>query len=39
MAVRVEMAPLQADPARIQPITVTAPFQMHRNPDIPYVDQ
>jgi prepilin-type N-terminal cleavage/methylation domain-containing protein len=39
MAVRVEMAPLQADPSRIQPITVTAPIQVHRSPDIPYVDQ
>jgi len=39
LAVRVEMAPLEADPARIQPITVTAPLQMHRSPDIPYVDQ
>ena len=39
MAVRVEMAPLTADPSRIQPITVTAPMQVHRSPDVPYVDQ
>ena len=38
-AVRIEMAPLQADPSRLQPITVTALIRVHRNPEVPYVDQ
>jgi hypothetical protein len=38
LAVRVEMAPLVADASRVQPISVTAPIYLHRNPDIPYAD-
>jgi general secretion pathway protein J len=37
-AVRIEMAPLDPDPSRLQPISVTAPIHLHRSPDIPYVD-
>jgi general secretion pathway protein J len=37
-AVRVEMAPLDPQPARLQPITVTAPVRIFRNPETPYVD-
>jgi len=37
-AVRIEMAPLQADPARLQPISVTAVIRVHRSPEIPYGD-
>jgi general secretion pathway protein J len=39
MAIRVEMAPLQADASRVQPITVTAPIHLHRNPELPYEDR
>jgi len=37
-AVRIEMAPLDPDPSRLQPITVTAPIHVHRSPEIQYVD-
>ena len=37
-AVRIEMAPLDPDPSRLQPITVTAPIHIHRSPEIQYVD-
>jgi type II secretory pathway pseudopilin PulG len=37
-ALRIEMAPLDPDPSRLQPITVTAPIHIHRSPEIPYVD-
>jgi hypothetical protein len=37
-AVRIEMAPLEPDPSRLQPITVTAPIHLHRSPEISYVD-
>jgi general secretion pathway protein J len=37
-AVRVEMAPLDPDPSRLQPITVTAPIHLHRSSEIPYGD-
>jgi hypothetical protein len=37
-AIRVEMAPLQADPSRLQPVTVTAPIRIHRSWNIPYDD-
>jgi len=30
VAIRVEMAPLVADPSHLQPITVTAPIRIHR---------
>jgi len=37
-AIRVEMAPLDPDPSRIQPLTITAPLHLHRDPMIPYAD-
>ena len=37
-AVRIEMAPLDPDPSRLQPIAVTAPIHIHRSPEIQYVD-
>jgi hypothetical protein len=37
-AVRIEMAPLEADASRLQPITVTAPIRVHRTPEIQYGD-
>jgi prepilin-type N-terminal cleavage/methylation domain-containing protein len=37
LAVRVEMAPLAADPSLVQPITVTAPIYLHRSPTTNYV--
>lgn len=36
--VRVEMAPLEPDPSRVQPITVTAPIYVDRHADIQYGD-
>jgi prepilin-type N-terminal cleavage/methylation domain-containing protein len=36
--VRVEMAPLEPDGTRLQPITVTAPVQLLRTPGFPYAD-
>lgn len=36
--VRVEMAPLEPDPARLQPIAVTVPLRVYRAPEIPYGD-
>jgi len=38
LAVRIEMAPLEADPSQVQPISITAPTYLHRNPEIPYAD-
>jgi hypothetical protein len=38
-AIRVEMAPLEVNPSRLQPISVTAPIYMHRSPDLRYADQ
>jgi len=38
LAIRIEMAPLEADPARVQPISFTAPVYLHRNPEIQYED-
>ena len=38
IAVRVEMAPLDPDPSRLQPITVTAAIHLHLSPEIPYGD-
>jgi len=38
-AIRIEMAPLEPDPSRLQPITVTAPIYIHRSPQITYVDK
>lgn len=38
MAVHIEMAPLEVDPSRLQPIAMTVPFRVYRAPDIPYAD-
>jgi hypothetical protein len=38
LAVRIEMAPLIADSSVLQPITVSAPIYLHRNPEIDYGD-
>ena len=38
MAVRIDMAPLEPDPSRLQPISVVAPVYVHRSPEIPYAD-
>jgi hypothetical protein len=38
-AIRVEMAPLDLNPSRLQPISVTSPIYMHRSPDLKYADQ
>jgi type II secretory pathway pseudopilin PulG len=37
-AIRVEMAPLAADPSHLQPITVTAQIRIHRSWNIQYDD-
>jgi hypothetical protein len=37
-AVRIEMAPLEVDHSRLQPISVTAVIRVHRNAEIPYGD-
>ena len=37
-AVHIEMAPLTADPSRLQPISVTAVIRVHRNPQVDYGD-
>jgi hypothetical protein len=37
-AVRIEMAPLEIDSSKLQPISVTALIRVHRNPEIPYGD-
>lgn len=36
--IRIEMAPLQPDPSRLQPITVMVPITIFRAPDIEYDD-
>jgi prepilin-type N-terminal cleavage/methylation domain-containing protein len=38
VAIRVEMAPIEADPSRLQPVTVTAPIRIHRSWQIQYQD-
>ncbi len=38
LAVRIDMAPLEADPSRVQPISVVAPVRVHRSPEIRYED-
>ncbi|MGA2272678.1 MAG: prepilin-type N-terminal cleavage/methylation domain-containing protein [Bryobacteraceae bacterium] len=38
VAIRVEMAPLVADPSHLQPVTVTAPIRIHRAWNIHYED-
>jgi general secretion pathway protein J len=37
-AVRIQMAPLEPDISRLQPISVTAPLRIHRLPGVPYND-
>jgi hypothetical protein len=37
--IRIEMAPLEPSPARLQPVTVTAPIYINRNPGVQYEDQ
>jgi len=39
MGIRVEMAPYDPDPARVQPIAATAPLLLHRSPEIVYEDR
>jgi len=39
LAVRVEMAPVSPSPAQLQPITVTAPIQIRRDPDKDYFNE
>ena len=38
LAVRIEMAPESVDPSRLQPITVTAPLHIRRDPEKVYTD-
>jgi type II secretory pathway pseudopilin PulG len=38
LAVRIDMAPLDPDPAAVQPISVVAPLNLHRNPALTYED-
>ena len=38
LAVRIEMAPLDPNPALVQPTSLTVPIDLHRNPEIPYED-
>jgi prepilin-type N-terminal cleavage/methylation domain-containing protein len=39
LAVRIEMGPLVLDPSRPQPLNLTVPIHVTRDPDIQYVDQ
>jgi len=39
LAVRIEMAPAEIDPSRLQPITVTAPLHVSRDADKVYTDE
>ncbi len=36
--VRIQMAPLEPDPSRLQPITATVPLFLYRNPEMQYAD-
>ena len=38
LGIRVDMAPLDLDPSRLQPIAFTAPIHLHRDPEISYED-
>lgn len=38
LAVRIDMAPLTPDPSRLQPISVTAPLHIRRDPEKVYTD-
>jgi len=35
----VEMAPLEDNPARLRPLTITTAIPINRSPDIAYADQ
>ena len=37
-AIKVEMAPIDPNPSRLQPVSVTSPIYMHRSPDLKYAD-
>lgn len=37
-AVRIDMAPLEVDPSRLQPISETVPLRVYRGAEIPYGD-
>ena len=37
--IRIEMAPLEFDPSRLQPVTVTAPLMLHRSLEVQYEDK
>jgi len=37
--IRIEMAPIELDPSRLQPITVTAPLFLHRSLEVSYEDK
>jgi prepilin-type N-terminal cleavage/methylation domain-containing protein len=38
LAVRIDMAPLEPNPAAVQPVSIVAPLNLHRNPAITYED-
>ena len=38
LGIRVEMAPLDADPTRLQPVAITAPIRVKRSPEVKYGD-
>ncbi|HEY7388811.1 MAG TPA: prepilin-type N-terminal cleavage/methylation domain-containing protein [Bryobacteraceae bacterium] len=38
LAVRIDMAPLEPNPAAVQPVSIIAPLNLHRNPAITYED-
>ncbi len=37
--IQIQMQPLEPSPARLQPVTVTAPMYMNRNPGVQYEDR
>ena len=39
LAIRIDMAPLEPDPSRLQPISVVAPVHILRNPELNYEDR
>lgn len=38
LGIRIVMAPISPDAARLQPVTITAPIQLSRVPELPYAD-
>jgi hypothetical protein len=38
LALRIDMAPLEDDPAGLRPLSVSAPIRVRRSPEIPYGD-